>query len=220
MPLEGEVYIREVRPLIDIHLSRRNTARWVVKREQEQGEERGQRAEGMEATRVGNEERVSMLNGADGQNTLPRIRPAAGTLAKKRLLTTETQVRASENSASPVGAVRRRHPIRQEIIGRTCGLRWRGLARRNIGSGRLHALIHQPASQHRRGVLFQVLIEEFANLLTQVGGVSKTGQLVGLQGISRGSKKKLPRWLHRVFGHGDAPKIEQVFNVTVLTNHY
>ena len=202
--------------------------------------ERWQRAQGIRATGAGNRSSYTLLHGPDGQSIPPRTWLAAGTVAKKRLLTAVKRIRVRESSASPVGTTRRRYTIRQEIIGRTfrlCGTRvapgdvaryvmgnfMRNFARdlgSNLRSRRLQALVDQPTSQHRRGVLLQPLVEELADLFTQVRGMSQTRKFIGLQGVAGSGEKKLPGGLNTIFGHGDAPKNEQVFNVTVLTKTY
>jgi hypothetical protein len=64
------------------------------------------------------------------------------------------------------------------------------------------ALLHQPASQHGRGVLFQPLVEQGTDLLAEIGGMTQARQFIGLQRIARGGQKKLPRRLGVVPGHG------------------
>jgi hypothetical protein len=180
----------------------------------------GRGAEWCEAAEAGKRERIGLLDERVGQSTPPRAWLAAGSLAKKRLSTAETRIREREKSATPVVAMRRRDTIRQEIIGRTIGLRGSRLVGSQVRRWWLQSLVHQPAREHGRGVLLKPLVKKFTNLLAEVRSVPQTGQFVGLQGIARGSEKKLPRWLNTVFGHGDAPKNKQVLNVTVLTKTY
>jgi len=64
------------------------------------------------------------------------------------------------------------------------------------------ALLHQPACQHSRGVFFEPLIEQSADLLSEISGVAQTCQFIRLQRVARSRQKKLPRRLGLVAGHG------------------
>jgi hypothetical protein len=64
------------------------------------------------------------------------------------------------------------------------------------------SLFHQPARQHGRGVFFEPLIEQSADLLAEIGGMTQTCQFIRLQRVARSGQKKLPRRLGLVAGHG------------------
>jgi hypothetical protein len=76
------------------------------------------------------------------------------------------------------------------------------IARSAFGiAGRPFALLDQPSRQHGAGVLFHPLIEQSANLLAEIGGMSKTRKFVALERIARSREKKLPRRLGWGRGH-------------------
>ena len=74
----------------------------------------------------------------------------------------------------------------------------RGVFRR---AGRPLALLDEPAREHGAGVLFHPLIEQSANLLAEIGGVSEARKFVALERIARSREKKLPRRLGWGTGH-------------------
>ena len=99
--------------------------------------------------------------------------------------------------------------IRKNIIGRrmrhgTCHGMGRGMAVRGEqafarrvfrDARRPFALLDQPAREHGAGVFFNPLIEQSANLLTEIAGVGKTRELVALKRVARSREEKLPRRL-------------------------
>jgi hypothetical protein len=97
--------------------------------------------------------------------------------------------------------------VRQKVMGRSlavarsgarvCGLRFRG-----GDAGVAFALLDQHAGDHGVGVLVEILVEQGRNLLAQVGGVSKAGQLVALQSVLRSVEKELPGRLGALVVHG------------------
>jgi hypothetical protein len=100
--------------------------------------------------------------------------------------------------------------IRQNIIGHGMDVRGNGLGirKRLSGRGGTLALFDQPASEHGGGIFLQPLIEEFADLLAEIGGVAEAGEFVGLQGVVRGGEKKFPGSLGVKLGHRSLPKGE------------
>lgn len=68
-------------------------------------------------------------------------------------------------------------------------------------AGRTFALLDQPAREHGAGVFFDPLVEQSANLLAEIGGVSQTREFVTLERIARRREKKLPRRLRVGTGH-------------------
>jgi hypothetical protein len=61
--------------------------------------------------------------------------------------------------------------------------------------GGMLALLHQPARQHSRCVLFKPGIQQLRDLLAEIGRVAQTGEFVALQGSARRREKELPRRL-------------------------
>lgn len=109
-----------------------------------------------------------------------------------------------EVSKSSIGSRRRERLIREEIIGHRMrtGL---GAGRGRIvcaGGGGTLALFHQPAREHRAGVFIEPLIEQRANFLTKVGGMTETREFVGLERCSRSGQQEFPRRLCFITGHG------------------
>lgn len=128
----------------------------------------------------------------------------------------EASVKDSKISCTSCGTSdfnRWRRSIRKNIIGH--GLRrrtWHGTLRRSgrgvavrgkqpfarsvFGkAGRPFALFDQPAREHGAGVLFHPLIEQSANLLAEIGGMTETREFVALERVARSREKKLPRRL-------------------------
>jgi len=94
--------------------------------------------------------------------------------------------------------------LREKIIGHSvCSIKPRFRPGHSVrDQRRTLALLHQPARQHGRGVLFQPLVEQGTDLLPEIGGMTQTCQFVRLQRIARSGQKKLPRRLGLVAGHG------------------
>ena len=99
---------------------------------------------------------------------------------------------------------RRDGPIRKKIIGHGMSV-FRGRSSRGSVFRRLpqpFPLLHQPASQHGRGVFLHPQIEKRPNLLAEIGGVAETREFITLQRVTRSGEKKLPRRLGFVVVHG------------------
>src|SRR5262249_12124923 len=102
----------------------------------------------------------------------------------------------------------RRSRLHKKIIGRSqAAVRTRfGFAAQHFSAAeRFVALLHQPAREHGRRVFFHPLIQERADLLSQVGGVRKPRQFVALQRVFGSGQQELPWRLGRVQGHGGPP---------------
>lgn len=102
---------------------------------------------------------------------------------------------------------RRGRRFREKVIGRTAAVRtWFGGDVQGVGAAHgLSALLHQPACQHGRRIFLQVLIQKGADLLSQVGGVRKPREFVGLQRVFGRREKELPGRLGWVQGQGGPP---------------
>ena len=117
------------------------------------------------------------------------------------------------NSSAAARGVLRSGTIRKQIIGRGMAvprLRFStgGNGFRAAFLGRvegLGAMLHEPASEHGGGILFEPGIEQLANLLAEIGGVAQARQLITLQRIARCGEKELPRRLGLVV-QGGLPK--------------
>jgi hypothetical protein len=98
---------------------------------------------------------------------------------------------------------RRDRPIRKKIIGHGMSVfpcRFTG------GSVFLNLLgvlplLHQPASQHGRGIFLHPKIEQSADLLAEIGGMAETREFVALERVSRSREEELPRRLGLVVVH-------------------
>src|SRR5439155_26420436 len=66
-------------------------------------------------------------------------------------------------------------------------------------------LLHQAARQHGRRILFEVLVQQGADLLSQVCGVREPRQFVALQRVFGSREQEFPGWLGRVQGQGGPP---------------
>ncbi len=61
--------------------------------------------------------------------------------------------------------------------------------------GRAFPLLQQPAREHGCGIFLDPKVEERANFLAKIGGMTKTGEFKALQRVARGREKELPRRL-------------------------
>jgi hypothetical protein len=124
-------------------------------------------------------------------------------------------------SAAAASFAPRSVEIRQNIIGhRACGLQTRlGLCAdrvRHVGARGTFAMLDQPARQHGRGVFLHPTVQQLADFLAQIGGVSQTGKLIALQGVTRSGKEKLPRGLSAVAGQKVLQQRDADSNSTVI----
>lgn len=128
--------------------------------------------------------------------------------AKKQKLSESEVRRAGGSSGVTARSTGRSGTIHQNIIGRRLAVARSGL-RAGLefrGQDRAFALFHEPASEHGRGVFLEPLIEEFANLLAEIGGVTETREFIGLQGSARSGEKEFPGSLGTKLRHGALPK--------------
>src|SRR5712664_612810 len=94
-------------------------------------------------------------------------------------------------------------PIRKKIIGHGMSGSQRRLA---SGSGlqrlrRALALLHQPARQHGGGSLLEPLVEQRADLFSQIGGMAEAREFIALQRGARSREKEFPRGLRLLAVH-------------------
>jgi hypothetical protein len=100
-----------------------------------------------------------------------------------------------------------------------CGRRDRATRKKIIGHGmfifrerfsgrrvflhvlRTFPLLHQPASQHGRGIFLHPKVEKRADLLAEIGGMAEAREFVALERVSRSREKELPRRLGFVVVH-------------------
>jgi hypothetical protein len=107
---------------------------------------------------------------------------------------------------------RRDRLIRENIIGhrrhatrRIAELRFARM-RRILNPRRAFALFHEPSREHGGGVFIQPRIEQLANLLAEIGGVTQPREFVALERISRSRQKELPWRLRLLGGHRCLPR--------------
>lgn len=93
--------------------------------------------------------------------------------------------------------------IRKNIIGHgMCPRRERFIGLRRFRSlAKPLRVIDQQARQHRARTLLDPLVNEYANLLAEIGGMCEARKLVALKRITRSREKKLPRRLGWGTGH-------------------
>lgn len=122
-------------------------------------------------------------------------------------------------SAAEIG--RRSRLIREKIIGR--GLHGFGPSiaiQRSFLRTRMFALLHKPAGQHSRRVLFEPGIQQLTDLFAEIGGVIQARKLVALQGVAGCGEQELPGRLSFVVQgssegkHGNHSNITRRFNGT------
>jgi hypothetical protein len=106
-------------------------------------------------------------------------------------------------SLSTANFGRRGRLIREKIMGR--GMR--GLAptvavHSSFQRAGVLPLLHQPARQQSRRILFQPGIQQLRDLFSEIGGVVQAREFITTQGIARGREQELPRRLSFVM-HGD-----------------
>lgn len=119
----------------------------------------------------------------------------------EHLLTEHGKMRFTSRRAAANG--RGSTPIRKKVIGRRMRVQPREFVRTNRFrfARRALALFHQPAREHGTRIFLKPLVEQRANLLTEIGGVTEAREFVTLQGIPRRREKKFPRRLCLGTGH-------------------
>ena len=137
---------------------------------------------------------------------IPQGTLAVGNVRAKKQTNSERPVqRADESSGATARCTGQGDAICQNVIGRTVtvavGIAGLGLERTFRGQHRTLALLDEPAGQLRRGIFFQVLIQQFGDFFAQVRGVGQARQLVGLERGARGGEKKFPGSLGTKLGH-------------------
>lgn len=103
---------------------------------------------------------------------------------------------------------RRGRPLRKNIIGHEMASGAVAPMKQFFDDGRFRntrlafALLNQQARHHGAGGFVDPLIKQRANLLAQIGSMTKTREFVTLERVARSGEKKLPRRLGLRTGHG------------------
>jgi len=96
-------------------------------------------------------------------------------------------------SPSTANFGRRSRLIREKIIGhRMRGLATAGRIRCSFLDHRMFALLHEPARQQGRGILFEPAIQQRHNFLAEIGRMVQARQFVAVKGIARSGEQELP----------------------------
>ncbi len=103
--------------------------------------------------------------------------------------------------------------IREEIIGYRMRARRGVRAVQPVGRPRFRAglrlrdveralmLLHEPAREHSGGIFLQPRVQQLADLLAKIGGMTEPRKFVALERIARCREQKLPGRLRPVHGH-------------------
>jgi hypothetical protein len=96
-----------------------------------------------------------------------------------------------------------RGPIRKNIIGHGMSIGRKQFVTRSRFRcpGKPLRLIHQQPREHSAGVFFDPLVQQRANFLAEIGGVTETREFITLQRIARSREEELPRRLRWGTGH-------------------
>jgi len=193
-----------VSPVIHITLLRRKLARWMVDQAGNARNEGGVERHSGEAAGEPQRGQVWPRRNAGAQGA-PRYTLAVGNVgAKKRKASKSAARNAGEDSGTAASATRRNEPIRQKVIGRAMAVGGRRFRGSGFFDGRMDrelALLDEPASEIGSGVFLEPLIEQGSDFLTQIGGMSEAGELVGLKRIAGSGEKKFPGSLGAGLGH-------------------
>ena len=217
--------VLELRPVIHIPIPRRKLARWNVERGNRISQTRGMETHWCEV--AGGAQWASVMPQRNGEaQGIPQGTPAASSVrAKKQKQSNNTVRSAGESSAATARTAGHAGTIRQKIIGRRiaggAGGLW--LGRVLQGKDRTLTLFDQPTRKHGGGVFLEPLIEQFGNLLAEIGGVSESRELIRLQSVARGRKEKFPGSLGAELRQGCLPenglqKYRSNINARVITN--
>jgi len=127
--------------------------------------------------------------------------------AKNKPKRHETLRRADQTSGLLTRGARRNDTFPQKVIGRTTPLVFGGCGRGRslFGEDGAFALVHQPARQHGGGIFLEILIQERAQFLAQIGRMSEAGEFIALQGIAGSGEKEFPGRLGVVGVHENLP---------------
>jgi hypothetical protein len=98
---------------------------------------------------------------------------------------------------------RRPIPLRKNIIGHRMAVRLqRFMGRSGLSvAQRTFAVLDEPAREHGASVFIKPFIEQSANFLAEIGGMTEAREFITLQRVARGREKELPRGLHFGTGH-------------------
>ncbi len=136
-------------------------------------------------------------------NTLPsqRASHAARGKASGELCKSSRKIAITSRRAAICGW--RNRSIRKKVIGHGMS----GSQRRLAGGSEVQrlrrtlALLHQPARQHGGGVLLEPLVEQRADLLSEIGGMAEAREFIALQRGARSREKEFPRGLRLLAVH-------------------
>jgi len=105
--------------------------------------------------------------------------------ASAKLWIEQLKIAFTSSGASDCG--RRDRPIRKKVIGHSRSYRRNTFTGRRVFLRLLRTfpLLHQPAREHRRGIVLHPLVEKAANLFAEIGGMAKTREFIALQRIAR-----------------------------------
>ncbi|MFI5093836.1 MAG: hypothetical protein WCE50_07210 [Candidatus Acidiferrum sp.] len=165
------------------------TQRWVAAARGSSARAASAFARGPRSTRSGSEANQSIGDtfSARAANKLPKTYKTSGWAAVYRL---------------------RDGSIRKKIIGH--GMRpifpGFGGGKQIRDAGGAFALFEKPAREQGRRVFLHPLIDQSADFLAEIGGMSETGQFKTLQGVPGSGEKKLPGGLRGTGGHGTSVK--------------
>ena len=180
--------------IIYIQVPGRNAARWDLRSAETVLAKRKFEAWGSSAAR--NEARARLATQRNGHevDTPPRILPVQPTAGKNKQKRHEKVRRVDEVSGSSWRSARWNDTVRENIIGRTSALVFRGRRCRNglFAEDGAFALIHEPTSEHGGSVFLEILVEEGGQFLAEIGGVSEAGKLIGLESVTGSGEKELP----------------------------
>jgi len=137
------------------------------------------------------------------RNTLPNQRASHAARGKARGELCKSSRKIAITSRWAAICAWRNPSIHKKVIGRGMSGSQRRLAG---GSGLQHlrrtlALLHQPARQHGGGILFEPLVEQRADLLSEIGGVAEARKFIALQRGAGSREKEFPRGLRLLAVH-------------------
>ncbi|MGC2891654.1 MAG: hypothetical protein WB627_21520 [Candidatus Acidiferrum sp.] len=165
------------------------TQRWVAPARGSSARAEYAFARGPRSTRSGSEANQSIgdIFSARAANKLPKTYKTSGWAAVYRL---------------------RGGSIRKKIIGHGMCPIFSGFGgRKQIrNASGTFALFEKPAREQGGRVFLHPLIDQSADFLAEIGGMSQTGQFKTLQGVPGSGKKELPGGLRGTGGHGTSVK--------------
>jgi hypothetical protein len=96
---------------------------------------------------------------------------------------------------------RRTRTIRKNVIGHDMPVFGARVGRRfHLARRQSFGVLHQPAGEHRSGILLEPAIEQLGDLLPKICGMAQAREFVALQRVARGREQELPGRLGFVMG--------------------